>query len=189
MFQRMDEQLLDALCGHLEQVFYTEGSFVMQEGKPVDAMLFVMDGKLASSTTNGGSIGFFNMEYLECGDFGGEELLGWALDPHSSTKLPFATRTIKAVSEVEALVLKAEDLKIVASEFRWLHDKQLRHFFRYYSQQWRTWAACFIQARWRRYRRKKLEESLRIKEANRLQDASARGGGSYNVNIVLGPHT
>ncbi|KAG5543287.1 hypothetical protein RHGRI_016131 [Rhododendron griersonianum] len=178
VFQRMDEQLLDALCGHLEQVFYTEGSFVMQEGKPVDAMLFVMDGKLASWTANGGSIGFFSMEYLERGHFGGEELLGWALDPHSSTKLPFSTRTVKALSEVEALVLKADDLKIVASEFRWSHDKQLRHFFRFYSQQWRTWAACFIQAAWRQYRQNKLEESLRIKEANRLQDASARGGGS-----------
>ncbi|XP_058220899.1 cyclic nucleotide-gated ion channel 1-like isoform X2 [Rhododendron vialii] len=178
VFQRMDEQLLDALCDRLEQVFYTEGSFVMQEGKPVDAMLFVMDGKLASSTTNGGSIGFFNMEYLERRDFGGEELLGWALDPHSSTKLPFSTRTVKALSKVEALVLKADDLKIVASESRWSHDKQLRHFFRYYSQQWRTWAACFIQAAWRRHRRKKLEESLRIIEENRLQDALARGGGS-----------
>ncbi|KAI8549738.1 hypothetical protein RHMOL_Rhmol06G0048600 [Rhododendron molle] len=178
VFQRMDEQLLDALCGRLEQFLYTEGSFIMWEGKPVDAMFFVMDGKLASSTTNGGSIGFFNMEYLERGDFGGEELLGWALDPHSSTKLPFSTRTVKALSEVDALVLKADDLKIVASEFRWSHDKQLRHFFRYYSQQWRTWAACFIQARWRRHRRKKLEEFLRIKEENRLQDELARGSGS-----------
>ncbi|KAF7141585.1 hypothetical protein RHSIM_Rhsim06G0037400 [Rhododendron simsii] len=154
VFQRMDEQLLDALCGRLEQVFYTEGSFVMQEGKPVDAMLFIMDGKLASSTTNGGSIGFFNMEYLVRGDFGGEELLGWALDPRSSTKLPFSTRTVQALSEVEALVLKAEDLKIVASEFR-----------------------------------KKLEEFLRIKEENRLQDALARGGRSLPssgaiINVV-----
>ncbi|KAG5543279.1 hypothetical protein RHGRI_016126 [Rhododendron griersonianum] len=178
VFQRMDEQLLDALCGRLEQFLYTEGSFIIWEGKPVDAMLFVMDGKLASSTTNGGSIGFFNIEYLERGDFGGEELLGWALDPHSSTKLPFSTRTVKALSEVEALVLKADDLKIVASEFRWSHNKQLRHFFRFYSQQWRTWAACFIQAAWQQYRQNKLEGSLRIKEANRLQDASARGGGS-----------
>ncbi|KAF7142013.1 hypothetical protein RHSIM_Rhsim06G0037500 [Rhododendron simsii] len=177
VFQRMDEQLLDALCGRLEQVLYTEGSFIMQEGKPVDAMLFVMDGKLASSTTNGGSIGFFNMEYLECGDFGGEELLCWALDPHSSTKLPFSTRTVQALSEVEAFVLKADDLKIVASEFRRLYHKQLRGTFRYYSLQWRTWAACFIQAAWRRYRRKKMEVAL-SKEEKRLQDALAKGSGS-----------
>ncbi|KAL0382425.1 UNVERIFIED_CONTAM: Cyclic nucleotide-gated ion channel 1 [Sesamum calycinum] len=67
----------------------------------------------------------------------------------------------------------ADDLKFVASQFRRLHSKQLRHTFRFYSQQWRTWAACFIQAAWRRYCRKKLEESLR--EENRLQDALAKG--------------
>ncbi|KAI4307131.1 hypothetical protein L6164_030350 [Bauhinia variegata] len=55
--------------------------------------------------------------------------------------------------------------------------KQLRHTFRFYSQQWRTWAACFIQAAWRRYSKKKLEESLR-EEENRLQDALAKAGGS-----------
>lgn len=48
---------------------------------------------------------------------------------------------------------------------------------RLYSQQWRTWAACFIQAAWRRYSRKKQEESLR-EEEDRLQNALAKGGGS-----------
>ncbi|CAA2983840.1 mavicyanin-like [Olea europaea subsp. europaea] len=38
-------------------------------------------------------------------------------------------------------------------------------------------AACFIQAAWRRYSRKKLEESLR-EEENRLQDALGKGGSS-----------
>ena len=75
--------------------------------------------------------------------------------------------------EVEAFALKADDLKFVASQFRRLHSKQLRHTFRYYSQQWKTWAACFIQAAWRRYIKKKLEESLK-EEENRLQDALAK---------------
>ncbi|XP_022737079.1 cyclic nucleotide-gated ion channel 1-like [Durio zibethinus] len=177
MFEKMDEQLLDAMCDRLKPVLYTEESYIVREGDPVDEMLFIMRGKLLTVTTNGGRTGFFNSEYLGAGDFCGEELLTWALDPHSSSNLPISTRTVRALTEVEAFALMADDLKFVASQFRRLHSKQLRHTFRFYSQQWRTWAACFIQAAWRRYSKKKLEESLR-EEENRLQDALANAGGS-----------
>ncbi|PSS32337.1 Cyclic nucleotide-gated ion channel like [Actinidia chinensis var. chinensis] len=177
IFEKMDEQLLDAMCDRLKPVLYTEDSFIVREGDPVDEMLFVMRGKLLTVTTNGGRTGFFNSDYLKAGDFCGEELLTWALDPHSSTNLPISTRTVQALSEVEAFALMADDLKFVASQFRRLHSKQLRHTFRFYSQQWRTWAACFIQAAWRRYCRKKLEASLR-EEENRLQDALAKDSGN-----------
>ncbi|KAH0906336.1 hypothetical protein HID58_038163, partial [Brassica napus] len=173
MFEQMDEQLLDALCDRLQPVLYTEESYIVREGDPVDEMLFIMRGKLLTMTTNGGRTGFFNSEHLGAGDFCGEELLTWALDPHTSTNLPISTRTVQALVEVEAFALKADNLKFVASQFRRLHSKQLRHTFRFYSQQWRTWAACFIQAFWRRCVKKRLEESLR-EEENRLQDALAK---------------
>ncbi|KAJ6359359.1 hypothetical protein OIU76_000982 [Salix suchowensis] len=70
-----------------------------------------------------------------------------------------------------------DDLKFIASHFRLLHSKKLHHTFRFYSQQWRTWAACFIQAAWRSYSKKKLEESL-WQEENRLQDALAKANMS-----------
>ncbi|GFQ08556.1 cyclic nucleotide-gated ion channel 1 [Phtheirospermum japonicum] len=146
----MDDQLLDAMCDRLKPVLYTEDSYIVREGDPVDEMLFIMRGKLLTVTTNGGRTGFFNSDYL---------------------------KAVQALSEVEAFALMADDLKFVASQFRRLHSKQLRHTFRFYSQQWRTWAACFVQAAWRRYCRKKLEESLR-EEENRLQDALAKDGGS-----------
>ncbi|XP_022894324.1 cyclic nucleotide-gated ion channel 1-like [Olea europaea var. sylvestris] len=177
MFEKMDEQLLDAMCDRLKPVLYTEYSFIVRDGDPVDEMMFIMRGKLLTVTTNGGRTGFLNSDCLKDGDFFGEELLTWALDPHSSSNLPISTRTVQALSEVEAFALMADDLKFVASQFRRLHSKQLRHTFRFYSQQWRTWAACFIQAAWRRYCRKKLEESLQ-EEENRLQDALVKGGGS-----------
>ncbi|XVF10034.1 hypothetical protein REPUB_Repub07fG0149000 [Reevesia pubescens] len=177
MFEKMDDQLLDAMCDRLKPVLYTEESYIVREGDPVDEMLFIMRGKLLTMTTNGGRTGFFNSEYLGAGDFCGEELLTWALDPHSSSNLPISTRTVRALTEVEAFALMADDLKFVASQFRRLHSKKLRHTFRFYSQQWRTWAACFIQAAWRRFSKKKLEESLR-EEENRLQDALANAGGS-----------
>ncbi|KAK8971408.1 Cyclic nucleotide-gated ion channel 1 [Platanthera guangdongensis] len=174
LFKKMDDQLMDAMCDCLKPALYTEGSYIVHEGDPVDEMLFIMRGKLLSATTNGGRTGFFNSDYLKGGDFCGEELLTWALDPHSSSSLPISTRTARALSEVEGFLLAAEDLKFVATQFRRLHSKQLRHTFRFYSQHWRTWAACFIQSAWRRHSRKKLEDFLR-EEENRLQAALVKG--------------
>ncbi|KAH9731596.1 Cyclic nucleotide-gated ion channel 1 [Citrus sinensis] len=173
MFEKMDDQLLDAMCDHLKPVLYTEKSFIVREGDPVEEMLFVMRGNLVSTTTYGGRTGFFNAVYLKAGDFCGEALLTWALDPQSSSNRPLSTRTVQALTEVEAFSLMADDLKSVASQFRRLHSKQLQHAFR----QWRTWAACFIQAAWRRHSKKKLAQSLQEAE-DRLQDALATEAGA-----------
>lgn len=130
MFEKMDDQLLDAMCDHLKPVLYTEKSFIVREGDPVEEMLFVMRGNLVSTTTYGGRTGFFNAVYLKAGDFCGEALLTWALDPQSSSNRPLSTRTVQALTEVEAFALMADDLKSVASQFRRLHSKQLQHAFR-----------------------------------------------------------
>ncbi|KAL3030754.1 hypothetical protein AAZX31_03G235900 [Glycine max] len=177
MFEKMDEQLLDAMCDRLKPVLYTEKSYIVREEDPVDEMLFIMRGKVSTMTTNGGRTGFFNSMFLMAGDFCGEELLTWALDPNSSSNLPISTRTVETISEVEAFALMADDLKFVASQFRRLHSKQLQHAFRFYSSQWKTWAATFIQAAWRRYWKKKIERSLCKAEAD-LQDALANEEGS-----------
>lgn len=127
----MDKQLLDAMCDKLKPVLYTEKSFVVREGDPVDEMLFIMRGKLKTATTNGGRTGFFNSTELKAGDFCGEELLTWALDPTTSSNLPISTSTVETITEVEAFALMHDDLKIVASQFRRLiNRKQLQHTFR-----------------------------------------------------------
>ncbi|KAK0598527.1 hypothetical protein LWI29_035595 [Acer saccharum] len=177
MFELMNERLLDALCDRLKPVLYTKESYIVQEGDLVDDMLFIIQGKLVAVTTNGRRTGFFESTFLRAGDFCGEELLTWALDLQTSSDLPISIRTVRALSEVEAFVLMADDLKFFASQFRRLHSKQVQNTLRFYSLQWRAWAACFIQAAWRRYSKKKIEESLRAEE-DRLQDASANASGS-----------
>ncbi|KAK2650082.1 hypothetical protein Ddye_017571 [Dipteronia dyeriana] len=182
MFEKMDDQLLDAMCGRLKPALFTENSFIVREGDLVDEMLFVMRGRLVSTTTNGGRTGFFNAVYLQAGDFCGEALLTWALDPQSSSNTtssnrPISTRTVQALTEVEAFALMADDLKFVASQFRRLHSKQIQQTFRFHSVQWKTWAACFIQAAWRRHCKQKLAKSLREAE-DRLQDALATEAGT-----------
>ncbi|KAG7595497.1 IQ motif EF-hand binding site [Arabidopsis suecica] len=190
LFEIMDEQLLDAVCDRLKPVLYTENSYVIREGDPVAEMLFVMRGRLISATTNGGRSGFFNAVNLKASDFCGEDLLPWALDPQSSSHFPISTRTVQALTEVEAFALTAEDLKSVASQFRRLHSKQLQHTFRFYSVQWRTWSVSFIQAAWRRYCRRKLAKSLRDEE-ERLREALAsqdkeRNAATASSSLSLG---
>ncbi|CAM6025724.1 unnamed protein product [Sphagnum balticum] len=173
LFDQMDDSLLDAMCERLKPALNTEGTYIVREGDPVNEMLFIIRGNLESATTNGGRTGFLNVGNLGPGDFCGEELLTWALDPKPSSNLPTSTRTVKALVEVEAFALFSEDLKFVAGQFRRLHSKQLQHTFRYYSHQWRTWAACFVQAAWRRYCRRKIAELRRKEEDLNLQAAIA----------------
>ncbi|KAF9613682.1 hypothetical protein IFM89_010124 [Coptis chinensis] len=155
----------DAICERLVSSLNTEYTYIVREGDPVSEMLFIIRGRLESSTTNGGRTGFFNSITLRPGDFVGEELLAWALLPKSSLNLPSSTRTVKALVEVEAFALRAEDLKFVANQFRHLHSKKLQHTFRFYSHHWRTWAACFIQTAWRRLKRRKMTKYLSMQES------------------------
>ncbi|KAJ6731636.1 CYCLIC NUCLEOTIDE-GATED ION CHANNEL 14-RELATED [Salix purpurea] len=117
-FSQMDDQLLDAICERLVSSLSTEGTHIVREGDPVTEMLFIIRGKLESSTTNGGRTGFFNSIILEPGDFCGEELLSWALHPKSSLNLPSSTRTVKALNEAEGFALRAEDLKLLGAGTR-----------------------------------------------------------------------
>ncbi|XP_042501385.1 probable cyclic nucleotide-gated ion channel 5 [Macadamia integrifolia] len=196
LFENMDERLLDAICERLKPSLYTERTYIVREGDPVDEMLFIIRGRMESVTTDGGRSGFFNRSLLKEGDFCGEELLTWALDPKSGSNLPSSTRTVKALTEVEAFALIAEELKFVASQFRRLHSRQVQHTFRFYSQQWRTWAACFIQAAWRRYSKRKMAELRRREEEEeeeeeneveqRVGDFSGAGGNAGGGSTSLG---
>ncbi|XP_065625369.1 cyclic nucleotide-gated ion channel 17 [Quercus suber] len=164
-FSQMDGQLLDAICERLVSSLSTAGTYIVREGDPVTEMLFIIRGRLDSSTTNGGRTGFFNSIILRPGDFCGEELLAWALLPKSTVNLPSSTRTVRALNEVEGFALRAEDLRFVANQFRRLHSKKLQHTFRFYSHHWRTWAACFIQAAWHRYKRRMTAKDLSMRES------------------------
>lgn len=172
----MEDRMLDAICERLKPMLFTEKMLLVREGDPVKEMFFLIRGHLDSWTTGGGRNGFFNSIRLSPGDFCGEELLTWALDPRTSIVLPSSTRTVKAVKNVEAFALVADDLKFVASQYRRLHSKELRHKFRFYSHQWRTWAACFIQAAWHRH--KKLKELGNL----RACEESSAGPGTLTIS-------
>ncbi|XP_048530423.1 probable cyclic nucleotide-gated ion channel 5 [Triticum urartu] len=185
LFANMDERLLDAICERLKPSLCTETTYVVREGEPVDEMLFIIRGRLESSTTDGGRTGFFNKGLLKEGDFCGEELLTWALDPKAAANLPLSTRSVKALSEVEGFALHADELKFVAGQFRRLHSKQLQQTFRFYSQQWRTWASCFIQAAWRRYQKRKAAEHRRREEEEMYAAEMASASSSSQITTAF----
>ncbi|KAL2497269.1 Cyclic nucleotide-gated ion channel 1 [Abeliophyllum distichum] len=158
------------VCDHLKFVVYAKDSFTVREDDLVDEMLFIMRGKLLSMTSNGGRTD----SYLRDGDFCGEELFIWVLDPHSSSDLPISsrrsrrTRTVQALSEVQMFGLVADDLKFVASQFRRLHGKQMRYIFRFYSRQWRYWAARVIQVAWGHKYNYGKNKSLEVRMLERI---------------------
>ncbi|KAG6730272.1 hypothetical protein I3842_01G072000 [Carya illinoinensis] len=166
MFAKMDQQLWDLLFDRLKSVVYTQGSYILREGDPVDEMLFIMRGNLTTITINGGITSFNSTA-----DFCGEELLTWALYAQPSTKFPISTKLVVTETVVDAFVLMAEDLRTLASQFPKLHIKELQ-------QANKTWvAAGFIQSAWRRYRKRKHERALCDAE-NRLQYSLANEVGA-----------
>lgn len=179
----MDEQLLDAICERLVSSLSTKDAYIVREGDPVSEMLFIIRGELESSTTDGGRTNFFSSITLRPGDFCGEELLTWALMPNPSLNFPQSTRTVRSVTEVEAFALRAEDLKYVANQFKRLHSKRLQHAFRYYSHQWRSWGACFVQGAWRRYKKRKLAREL-MKQEGLLYDGQGDDDGQGGAGAV-----
>lgn len=179
----MDDQLLDAICERLVSSLCTQGTYIVREDDPVNEMLFIIRGQLESSTTNGGRSGFFNSITLKPGDFCGEELLTWALMPSSSLNMPSSTRTVRALTEVEAFALRAEDLKFVSGQFKRLHSKKLQHAFRYYSHQWRTWGACLIQVAWRRLQKRKMTKKLALRESLSYVD-SIEQDNEYDIELA-----
>ncbi|KAH7302346.1 hypothetical protein KP509_23G068600 [Ceratopteris richardii] len=188
LFREMDERLLDAICERLKPVLCIKDTVIMREGDPVCEMFFIIRGTLDSQTTNGGRTGFFNQLKLEPGHFCGEELLTWVLSHKPGAQLPTSTRTVLAVGEVEAFALTAEDLQFVANQFRRLHSKKIQQTLRFYSPSWQTWAAGFIQAAWKRYKRRKHLAELYSNEQtsllNRMENMNEESNIGFGTTIL-----
>ncbi|KAM2930678.1 hypothetical protein COP2_037682 [Malus domestica] len=146
MFQTLDEKVLKEISQSLQPVMFTEDTYIVKEGKPLDKMLFVTQGIVWSygSSNNNGST-----RCLKKGDFYGEELLNWVSEVSYLTTLPISTRFVKSHTYVEAFVLRAYDLKTIVSK-NWLH------FFKFTPpSQKQHLAASSLQESWRRHLEKK----------------------------------
>ncbi|KAK3219183.1 hypothetical protein Dsin_013153 [Dipteronia sinensis] len=138
-FEFLSEQQLNAMCERLEPVLYPAETYILGKGDQIDEMLFIIRGKLLSTSSNGSDRNLIDVVYRT--EFCGEELSIWARDPRSSSdQLPISSRTIKAHTEVEAFALMADDMKAVfINQFR-------RSGSRYHPLRWRGLAACITLA-------------------------------------------
>lgn len=137
--------LLEVLYDYLKPVFFGERTLIIREGDPIDEMVFVLKGNLWAYTARNETTTFGQQKnHLSDGDYCGEELIAWA-QCESFSKLPLSTRTIQALTDVEAFVLMANDLKLaIETCFRRYH------------------AARTVQSHWR----------LRISQERRLVRSS-----------------
>lgn len=103
------------ICEHIKPVTYAEDSYIVQEGRPQGKMLFIVQGSAYTYTTSNINNVETSNGWLNRGDFYGQELISWAFESPSISDLPFSTRTVMCQEKIEAFVIRASDLKRVAS--------------------------------------------------------------------------
>ncbi|KAH0969054.1 hypothetical protein GBA52_029083 [Prunus armeniaca] len=143
LFHNLDDLILDNICDRVRPLVFSKDEKIIREGDPVPKMLFIVRGHIKRS--QGLSKGMVGTNVLEPGGFLGDELLSWCL------RRPFIDRL--PASSAQAFGLNADDLRYITDHFRYkFANERLKRTARYYSSNWRTWAAVNIQFAWRRYR-------------------------------------
>ena len=138
---------------------------IIREGDPVVRMVFIVCGQAKRS--QGLSKGIIATSVLEPGGFLGDELLSWCLRRPFIDRLPASSATFTCNEYTEAFGLDVDDLRYITEHFRYkFANNRLKRTARYYSSNWRTWAAVNIQFAWRRYRMRTRSGPLILITAN-----------------------
>ncbi|EPS58125.1 hypothetical protein M569_16691, partial [Genlisea aurea] len=151
LFHSLDDLILDNICDRVKPLIFSKGEKIIREGDPVQRMVFIVRGRVKSDRTL--SRGMVSTSQLEPGGFFGDELLSWCLRRPFVDRLPASSSTFTCAKSTEAFGLEAEDLRYITDHFRYkFANERLLRMARYYSSNWRTWAAVKIQMAWRRSR-------------------------------------
>ncbi|KAJ6290365.1 hypothetical protein OIU78_026151 [Salix suchowensis] len=135
----------------LSPLVFSKDEKIIREGDPVQRMVFIVRGRIKSSQSL--SKGMVATSVLEPGGFLGDELLSWCLRRPFIDRLPASSATFACIESTEAFGLEANSLRYITDHFRYkFANERLKRTARYYSSNWRTWAAVNIQFAWRRYR-------------------------------------
>ncbi|KAK9993857.1 hypothetical protein SO802_023560 [Lithocarpus litseifolius] len=148
LFQMLDDLILDNICDLVTPHIYGKGEKIIREGDPVQRMVFVVHGRVRRSQAL--NRGFIGTSMLQPGSFFGDELLSWCLRRPFIDRLPSSSATFVCVESIEAYCLDADQLRYITDHFRYqFASDRLMRTMRYYSSNWRTWAAVTIQIAWR----------------------------------------
>lgn len=98
------------------------------------------------------------------GTFCGDELLSWCFKKPPVQRFPPSTCTLRTLSNCEVFGFEADDLRYITEHFRYkFANEKLKNTARYYSSNWRTWAAVTVQLAWRRFKKQRDERKEREK--------------------------
>ncbi|KAH7852545.1 hypothetical protein Vadar_026147 [Vaccinium darrowii] len=151
LFHCLDDLILDNICDRVKPLVFSKGEKIMREGDPVQKMIFIVHGQIKRSQTL--SKGTMAITTLQPGTFLGDELLTWCLRRPFIGRLPASNATFKCVRPTEAFSLEFDDLRYITDHFRYqFGNEKVKRTARYYSSNWRNWAAVNIQFAWRWYR-------------------------------------
>uniref|UniRef100_A0A6N2LHG3 Cyclic nucleotide-binding domain-containing protein n=1 Tax=Salix viminalis TaxID=40686 RepID=A0A6N2LHG3_SALVM len=151
LFHNLDDLILDNICDRVKPIVFSKDEKIIREGDPVQRMVFIVHGRIRSSQSL--SKGMVATSVLEPGGFLGDELLSWCLRRPFIDRLPASAATFVCIESTEAFGLDAYHLQYITDHFRYkFTSERLKRTARYYSSNWRTWAAVNIQFAWRHYR-------------------------------------
>ncbi|KAH6830368.1 Cyclic nucleotide-regulated ion channel family protein [Perilla frutescens var. hirtella] len=181
LFQSLDDLILDNICDRVKPIVISKDEKIIREGDPVARMVFVVRGRVRSSQKL--SRGMVATSLIEGGGFFGDELLSWCLRRPFAERLPPSSATFTCVASTEAFGLDANDLKYITDHFRYkFANERLTRTARYYSSNWRTWAAVNIQLAWRRYLHR-TRRSLAYASAHGDSDRRLRQCAAFFLSI------
>ncbi|KAG6670953.1 hypothetical protein I3843_Q025800 [Carya illinoinensis] len=147
IFEDESEELLyEITYKFLKQVHYNQSSYIVREGEPLDALIFIVKGIAWTYTSNHGN----KAECLKAGDLFGRHLVDWVLESPTLSDIPLSTMTFKCHTKVEGFYLLASDLKDIMSQFWWKLSKFRHMIAQSDSEQLKHFVASSIQAAWRR---------------------------------------
>ncbi|RDX61794.1 Cyclic nucleotide-gated ion channel 2, partial [Mucuna pruriens] len=153
LFHNLDDLILDNICDRVKPLVFSKDEKIIREGDPVPRMVFIVRGRIKRNQSL--SKGMVASSILEPGGFLGDELLSWCLRRPFIDRLPASSATFICLEPAEAFGLDADHLRYITDHFRYkFANERLKRTARYYSSNWRTWAAVNIQFAWRRYRQR-----------------------------------
>ncbi|XP_050227812.1 cyclic nucleotide-gated ion channel 2 [Mercurialis annua] len=151
LFHNLDDLILDNICDRVKPLVFSKDEKIIREGDPVQRMIFIVRGRIKRNQSL--SKGMVATSVLEPGGFLGDELLSWCLRRPFIDRLPASSATFVCLESIEAFGLDKHHLRYITDHFRYkFANERLKRTARYYSSNWRTWAAVNIQFAWRRYR-------------------------------------
>ncbi|CAN6700237.1 unnamed protein product [Malus baccata var. baccata] len=112
MLQGMDEAVLKMICQKFQPKRYTGNEIIIQKGRPLEIMLFIVDGNVLIEKGSNDS----DDSERGAGELCGEELLRWPFSTYFRHKNWVATESVKATGVVEALLLEAHDLESIYNQ-------------------------------------------------------------------------